>query len=77
MVPGTRSALIITGVTAFFAYNWGGLHKFWKFGLIEVGIVASVGGAWLRGLDSSVGRSAWVTSSCSVDVRFVARSRYS
>jgi len=56
LVFGT--ALIVAGVAAFFAYNWSGLHKFWKFGLIEAGIVASVGLAWWRGLDSGAGRSA-------------------
>jgi uncharacterized membrane protein len=56
LVFGT--ALIVAGVTAFFAYNWAGLHRFWKFGLIEAGIAASVGLAWWRGLDGGVGRSA-------------------
>ena len=38
------AALIVAGVTAFFAYNWAGLHKFGKFGLIEAGIIAGVAG---------------------------------
>ena len=50
------AALIVAGVTAFFAYNWSGLHKFWKFGLIESGIVAGVALTAWRGLDSGPGK---------------------
>jgi uncharacterized membrane protein len=64
------TALIVAGITAFFAYNWAGLHKFSKFGLIEAGIVASVGLAWWRGLDSGAGRSALFAAAFLVGVLF-------
>ena len=41
-------ALIVTGVTAFFGYNWANLHKFAKFALIEAGMAACVAAAWPR-----------------------------
>lgn len=56
MLAGT--ALIVTGVAAFFAFNWAELHRLAKFGLIEVGIAAAVLLAWRMGLDSLAGRSA-------------------
>jgi len=64
------AALIVAGVTAFFAYNWAGLHKFWKFGLIEVGIVT---GVWLsawRGLDTNQGKVALLVAGFLVGVLF-------
>ena len=62
------AALIVAGVTAFFAYNWAGLHKFWKFGFIEVGIVAGVGLSAWRGLDSGPGRIALLAAGFLVGV---------
>ena len=64
------AALIVAGVTAFFAYNWAGLHKFWKFGLIEAGIVAGVGLSAWRGLDSGLGRIALLAAGFLVGVLF-------
>ena len=49
---------VLAGITAFFAYNWAGLHKFAKFGLIEGGIVAAVAMTAWRGIDSAAGRGA-------------------
>ncbi len=62
------AALIVAGVTAFFAYNWAGLHTFWKFGFIEVGIVAGVGLSAWRGLDSGPGRIALLAAGFLVGV---------
>ena len=64
------AALIVAGVTAFFAYNWSGLHKFGKFGLIEAGIVAGVGLSAWRGLDSGPGRVALIVAGFLVGVLF-------
>ena len=49
---------VLAGITAFFAYNWAGLHKFAKFGLLEGGIVAAVAVTAWRGIDSAAGRGA-------------------
>ena len=48
--------LIVAGVAAFFAWNWGGLHHLAKFAVIEGGIVTAVLAAWRFGLDSPAGR---------------------
>ena len=48
-------ALIIAGITAFFAWNWADLGHLQKFALIEFGIVASLIAAWRMGLDSAAG----------------------
>ena len=45
---------VLVGVAAFFAYNWGGLHKFAKFALVEAGIVACVALCLWRGIDHAV-----------------------
>ena len=52
------AALIIAGVASFFAYNWAGLHKFAKFGLIQFGMIAAVFVAWRKGPDSPSGKAA-------------------
>ena len=64
------AALIVAGVTAFFAYNWGGLHKFVKFGLIEAGIVAGVALSAWRGLGSAAGKIALLAAGFLVGVLF-------
>ncbi len=69
------AALIVAGVTAFFAYNWAGLHKFWKFGLIEAGIVVGVGLAAWRGLDTGPGRIALLAAGFLVGVLFAVYSQ--
>lgn len=50
-------ALLLSGVAAFFAYNWTGLSRFAKFGLIQGGIVLCIGLSAWRGIDSLWGRS--------------------
>ena len=36
--------LLMSGIVFFFAYNWGGLHKFVKLGLVQSGIIAVASG---------------------------------
>ena len=64
------AGLILTGIAAFFAYNWAGLHKFAKFGVVQAAIVACVCGAWIRGFDNGVGRSALFAAAFLVGVLF-------
>jgi len=61
---------VLAGITAFFAYNWAGLHKFAKFGLIEGGIVAAVGVTAWRGIDSAAGRGALFAAAFLVGILF-------
>ena len=56
-------ALIIAGITAFFAWNWADLGHMQKFALIEFGIVASLIAAWRSGLDSVAGRACLFAAS--------------
>ena len=64
------AALIVAGVASFFAYNWAGLHRIWKFGLIEVGIVTGVALSAWRGLDSGPGKVALLAAGFLVGVLF-------
>lgn len=50
------SALVLTGIVFFFAYNWAAMGRFLKFGLAEGGILlAVVSAAWL-GIDRIPGK---------------------
>ena len=51
-------ALALSGVAAFFAYNWAALPHLAKFALIQAGIFAGIAVCAWRGLDSPWGRSA-------------------
>lgn len=37
---GAGLLLVLSGIVFFFAYNWSGLHKFAKLGLVQIGILA-------------------------------------
>lgn len=56
LVLGT--ALALAGVVFFFAYNWSGLGRFARFGLIQAGILAAALTALRLGLDGLPGRLA-------------------
>lgn len=49
--------LVLTGISFFFAYNWSSLHKFAKLGIVQLGILACLGGVLYKGLDSLVGKA--------------------
>ncbi len=55
VVVGT--ALVVAGVTAFFAWNWADLHRLAKLALVEAGILGSALLAWRFGLDGGGGRA--------------------
>jgi uncharacterized membrane protein len=52
------ATLMIVGVMAFFAYNWADLHKFAKFALIQVAMVASVVFVAFKGVGNLSGKAA-------------------
>jgi uncharacterized membrane protein len=54
---GAGMAFVASGILLFFAYNWAGLHRLAKLGLIEAGLVGCVWLAWRRSLDSLWGRA--------------------
>jgi uncharacterized membrane protein len=62
------SLLILSGIAAFFAFNWADLPALAKFGLIEAAIVISALLAWYRGLDTLQGQSALFASAFLVGV---------
>ncbi|MDH4072888.1 MAG: DUF2157 domain-containing protein, partial [Gammaproteobacteria bacterium] len=68
MALGT--ALIVAGITAFFAWNWADLGHFQKFGLIQAGIVAAVIATWRFGIDSLPGGASLFAAAFLVGVLF-------
>ncbi|HYF61732.1 MAG TPA: DUF2157 domain-containing protein [Herpetosiphonaceae bacterium] len=52
------AGLLVSGVIFFFAFNWDGMHRFAKLGLIEGALAAAVGLASWRGLDTLPGKVA-------------------
>ena len=49
---------VLAGVAAFFAWNWGGMHRLTRFTVIEGAIVLGVAVAAWRGIDSAAGRGS-------------------
>jgi hypothetical protein len=54
--------LIVSGVTAFFAWNWADLSYMVKFAMIQAGIAGIALLAWRLGIDSMGGRAALFSS---------------
>ena len=52
---GLGAALVVAGITAFFASNWADMSHFAKFAWIQVGIATAVSAACWRGFDSVAG----------------------
>lgn len=50
----------LSGIIFFFAFNWAGMHRFLKFGLIEAGIVACLIFAAFRGLNTLTGKAGLI-----------------
>jgi uncharacterized membrane protein len=46
---GFGSLLVLSGVVYFFAYNWAGLHRFGKLGLLGVALLLAAVAAWRLG----------------------------
>ena len=61
-------ALLIAGITAFFAWNWADLGHMQKFALIEFGIVAALVVAWRLGPDSAAGGAGLFAASFLVGI---------
>ncbi|MFC1834887.1 DUF2157 domain-containing protein [Thermodesulfobacteriota bacterium] len=61
-------ALVLAGVIFFFAYNWEKIGPFIKFAVIELGIAASLVGAWVMGLDRLGGKVLLLSASLLVGV---------
>lgn len=62
------SALLLSGIIFFFAYNWSAMGKFLKFGLIELGIVACVIASHVCGSSRIVGKVFLLSASVLVGV---------
>ena len=62
--------LIVSGVAAFFAWNWADLDYRVKFALIQAGILGTALLAWRLGIDSIGGRAALFASAFLVGVLF-------
>jgi len=56
------AALALSGTIFFFAYNWKGLHKFGKLGLLQAGVLGLALLAWNRGLEKLSGKMALMSS---------------
>jgi uncharacterized membrane protein len=57
------SALLLSGIMFFFAYNWAAMGKFIKLGLIEAGLVACAFGAYKLGLNKLTGKVLLLSAS--------------
>jgi len=66
----TGALLIVSGVAAFFAWNWADLGHMGKFALIQAGIAGAALLAWRLGIDSMGGRAALFSSAFLVGVLF-------
>ncbi len=62
--------LIISGVAAFFAWNWADLDYMVKFALIQAGIAGTALLVWRLGIDSMGGRAALFASAFLIGVLF-------
>ena len=62
--------LIVSGVTAFFAWNWADLGYMIKFAMIQAGIAGIALLAWRLGIDSMGGRAALFSSAFLIGVLF-------
>lgn len=52
------AGLLVGGVIFFFAFNWDGMHRFAKLGLLEGGSATAVALAYWQGLDTLPGKVA-------------------
>jgi len=68
MALGT--ALVVAGVTAFFAWNWAELGHMQKFALIEFGIAGAAVATWRSGIDSIGGKAGLFVAAFLVGVLF-------
>jgi len=57
------SALVLSGIVFFFAYNWSVMGKFLKLGLIEAGMAACVAGSYWLGLNKLTGKMLLLSAS--------------
>lgn len=62
------SALVLSGVLFFFAYNWSGMGKFSQFGVIQLGIVGCVIIASIRKREQVSSKVALLSASVLVGV---------
>lgn len=62
------TALTLSGILYFFAYNWASIGTLLKFGSVEIGIAASLAGAYVSGLDSLRGKLLLLSASVLVGV---------
>ncbi len=60
--------LTLSGVFFFFAYNWAEMHRFVKFGLIEVGLLVAVGCAARWGRETLIGKLALLSAAMLIGV---------
>ena len=64
------AVLIVSGIAAFFAWNWADLDYRVKFALIQAGIAGSALLAWRLGIDSMGGKAALFSSAFLVGILF-------
>jgi uncharacterized membrane protein len=57
------SALLLSGIMFFFAYNWAAMGKFIKLGMLEAGLVACALAAYKLGLNKLTGKVLLLSAS--------------
>ena len=56
LLLGLGSGLFLSGILFFFAYNWEEMHRFSRFAVLLVGIIATAGTTLWTGIDTLVGK---------------------
>jgi len=62
------SALTLSGIVFFFAYNWDDLGRLARLGMLQGGVLLTFAAAWRLGLDALSGRMALLAASVLVGV---------
>ncbi|MBI4777849.1 DUF2157 domain-containing protein [Candidatus Desantisbacteria bacterium] len=62
------NTLVLAGIIFFFAYNWSKMGRFFKFGLIESGIIVCIIGSYLQGRTQLTGKVLLLCASVMVGV---------
>lgn len=57
------AGLVVAGILFFFAFNWAGMHRFVKLGLLEAAVAGAAGLAFWLGLERLEGKIALLAAS--------------
>jgi uncharacterized membrane protein len=67
-LTASGALLVVAGIAAFVAWNWGGLGHFTKFALVQFALVAAVALACLLRIDTIGGRAALLVAALLIGI---------